>query len=191
MQNMLTPANGFRPPFPDSIIVNEGGDGQISFVKGKTYRLRIISFAAFASALIHFDSHTMTVIMNDGSYIKSNSAYQLRVAPAQRYDVLISAIDRDRRNYPYLVALDINKDFANDANPQWPHNFTGQLVMDKALNFTTDVVGAFRPQDDSNFAPYDDGAAFGPVTKTLTMNFDFCTDQNGIGRYVCGSSLTD
>jgi iron transport multicopper oxidase len=179
---MLTPANGFNPPLPDSIIVNEGGDGQINFVKGKTYRVRIISFAAFASAFVHFDSHTMDVIMNDGSYIKSSSAYQLRIAPAQRYDVLISAIDRDRRNYPYLVALDINKDFANDAAPVWPHNFTGQLVMDTKLNFTTDVVDAFRPIDDSNFAPYDDASAFGPVTKTLTMNFEFCTDQNGIGR---------
>ncbi|KAB5554568.1 iron transport multicopper oxidase FET3 [Coniochaeta sp. 2T2.1] len=182
MQTMLSPANGFRPPFPDGIIVNEGGDGQISFVKGKTYRIRIISFAAFASAFVHFDSHTMSVIMNDGSYIKNNSAYQLRIAPAQRYDVLVSAIDRDRRNYPYLVALDINKDFANDASVSWPHNFTGQLVMDKNQNFTTDVVNAFRPQDDSNFAPYDGAAAFGPVTKTLTMNFEFCTDQNGIGR---------
>ncbi|KAB5511198.1 iron transport multicopper oxidase FET3, partial [Coniochaeta sp. 2T2.1] len=182
MQAMLTPANGFRPPFPDSIIINEGGDGQISFVKGNTYRVRIISFAAFASAFVHFDSHTMSVIMNDGSYIKEKSAYQLRVTPAQRYDVLISAIDRDRRNYPYLVALDVNKDFANDASVQWPHNFTGQLVMDKNRNFTTDVVKAFRPQDDSNFVPWDGGAAFGPVTKTLTMNFAFCTDQNGIGR---------
>ncbi|KAB5518103.1 iron transport multicopper oxidase FET3 [Coniochaeta sp. 2T2.1] len=182
MQAMLTPANGFRPPFPDGIIVNEGGDGQINFVKGKTYRIRIISFSAFASAFVHFDSHTMSVIMNDGSYIKKKSAYQLRVTPAQRYDVLISAIDRDRRNYPYLVALDVNKDFANDASVQWPHNFTGQLVMDKTRNFTTDVVKAFRPQDDSDFAPYDGGAAFGPVTKILKMDFAFCTDQNGIGR---------
>lgn len=179
---MLTPANGFLPPFPDSIIVNEGGDGNINFVKGKTYRVRVISFAAFASAFLHFDAHTMTVIMNDGSYIKPESVYQLRVAPAQRYDVLISAIDRDRRNYPYLFALDVNRDFANDPAPIWPHNFTGQLVMDPKQNFTTDVVDAFRPADDSHFAPYDDGSAYGPVTKTLTMNFQFCVDQNGIGR---------
>lgn len=179
---MLTKTNNFAPLFPDGIIINEGGDGQINFVKGKTYRVRIISFAAFASAFIHFDSHTMSVIMNDGSYIKQNSAYQLRLAPAQRYDVLISAIDRDRRNYPYLFALDVNKDFANDANLRWPLNFTGQLVMDKTLNFTTDVVTAFRPQDESSFAPYDDADAFGPVIKTLTMNFDFCSDANGINR---------
>lgn len=182
VQNMFKPANAFIPPFPDTVIVNEGGDGLINFVKGKTYRVRIISFAAFASAFLHFDSHTMTVIMTDGSYIKSNSATQLRITPAQRYDVLISAIDRDHRNYPYLVALDVNRDFANDPAPVYPYNFTGQLVMDPRLNFTTDVVGSFRPQDDQNFAPYDDAAAFGPVTKTLTMNFDFCLDSNGIGR---------
>lgn len=190
MQHMLTPANGLQPPLPDNVIVNEGGNGQIPFVQGKTYRLRIISFAAFASAMIHFNSHTMTVIMNDASYIKSEQAYQLRIAPAQRYDVLISAIDRDHRNYPYLVALDINRDYANDQDLVWPHNFTGQLVMDSALNFTTDVVSQFQPVDDSKFAPNNGAAAFEPVTKTLTMTFEFCTDQNGIGRYVRDASPT-
>ena len=178
---MLQPGNG-APPFPDSVIVNEGGDGKITFVKGKTYRVRIISFAAFASAMVHFDSHTMTLIMNDGSYVKPTSAYQVHVAPAQRYDVLISAIERDHRNYPFLVALDLNKDFANDVSLVWPHNFTGQLVMDPGKEFTTDVVDKFRPVDDSNFAPFNDAAAFGPVTKTLTMNFQFCVDQNNILR---------
>jgi iron transport multicopper oxidase len=179
---MLVPGAAPIPPFPQSAIVNEGGDGHIDFVKGKTYRVRLISFAAFASAFVHFDSHTMSIIMIDGSYVKTESTYQLRVSPAQRYDFLITASDRDKRNYPFLVALDINRDFANDASPAYPNNFTGQLVMDKTKAFTTDVVSSFSPQDDAKLTPYDGGAAYGPVTQTLTMSFAFCTDANNIPR---------
>lgn len=179
---MLVPNGGFAPPFPQNAIVNDGGDGHIDFVKGKTYRIRVINFAAFAPAFLHFDSHTVTIIMTDGSYVKPETAYTLRISPAQRYDILITALDRDKRNYPFLVALDINRDYVNDAFPAWPNNFTGQLVMNKDLPFTTDVVSSFSPKDDSRLAPYDDASAWGPVTKTLTMNFAFCRDVNGIPR---------
>ncbi|KAL1869993.1 hypothetical protein VTK73DRAFT_2863 [Phialemonium thermophilum] len=182
VRDMLQPSNTlFLPRFPDGIIVNEGGSAQIPFVKGKTYRLRIISFAAFASAMLHFDSHTMQVIMNDGSYIQQAQAYQLRISPAQRYDVLISAIDRDHRNYPFLFSLDINRDFTKP-DPVWPNNFTGQLVMDSTKPFTEDVVDVWRPVDDSHFKPFDSLVQFGPVTTTVVLDFDFCFDENDYPR---------
>jgi FtsP/CotA-like multicopper oxidase with cupredoxin domain len=72
---MLSASNTqFLPPFPDGLIVNEGQNANINFVKGKTYRIRLISFSAIASAMVHFDSHTMQVIMNDGSYIRQTQA---------------------------------------------------------------------------------------------------------------------
>lgn len=181
---MLSPNNTqFQPPIPNGIIVNEGRSGRINFVKGKTYRVRIISFAALGSAMIHFDSHTMRVIMNDASYVQKTDTYQLRVSPAQRYDVLISAIDRDRRNYPFLVSLDINRDFANDATLRWPYNFTGYLAMDPAGDFTQkDVVTKWRPADDSRFSPLVPEPPIGPVTKTVKLDFTFCIDANGIPR---------
>ena len=179
---MLQPNNtGFLPPFPDSAIVNEGGQGQIKFEKGKTYRVRIISFAAFASAFVHFDSHPMDIIMIDGSYVQKDQADQLRVSPAQRYDVLITANDQDNRNYPFLVALDINGDYTKP-NPTWPNNFTGQLVMDGSGEFTTDVVKTFQPKDESQLKPLDGAAAYGPVDNRIVMDFAFCVDQNNIPR---------
>jgi len=184
---MLEPSNtNFLPPFPDTIIANEGGSTDIPFVKGKTYRVRIISFAAFASTMVHFDSHTMQVIMNDASYIQQTQAYQLRVSPAQRFDVLISCIDRDHRNYPFLLSLDINRDFKN-ANSQppvsWPHNHTGYLVMDSTADLTAvDVVSSWSPVDDSHFNAYDGAAPIGPYTNSIVLDFDFCFDKNGIPR---------
>ncbi|CAK7562717.1 MAG: hypothetical protein SEPTF4163_000569 [Sporothrix epigloea] len=185
VQNMLEASNTqFLPPFPDDIIVNEGSGANITFSVGKTYRFRIISFAAFASAMLHFDSHTMQVIMTDGSYVRQTQAYQLRIAPAQRYDVLISCIKRDNRNYPFLLSLDINRDFANDP-PQdivWPHNATGYLVMNPKGSYPQDVVTLWQPANDVAMKPLDGAAAYGPVAQTITLNFDFCTDVNGLPR---------
>ncbi len=182
---MLVASNTqFLPPFPDGIIVNEGRGANISFANNKTYRFRIISFAAFASAMLHFDAHTTQVIMTDASYVKQAQAYQLRIAPAQRYDVLVAGISRDHRNYPFLLALDINRDFANDP-PQavvWPHNYTGYLVMDANGSYPADVVRVWQPVNDATFAPYDGAAVLAPVDTTITLDFDFCDDANGLPR---------
>lgn len=182
VRNMLQPSNTrFLPPFPNNQIVNEGGDGKITFVKGKTYRIRIISFSAFASHMLHFDSHNMQIIMTDGSYVQQREAYQLRISPAQRYDVLISAIDRDRRNYPYLVSLDMNRDFTT-GTPIWPFNFTGQLVMNPAWEFTQDNVSVWRPIDDSHLSPLNGASKYEPVSNVIKLDFSFCFDQNGFPR---------
>ncbi len=185
VKKMLTPANGFKPPFPDSLIVNEGQGANYSFVKGKTYRIRIINFSAFGSAMLHFDSHTMTVISNDAAYIQRQEAYQLRITPAQRYDVLISAIDRDSGNYPFLISLDVNRDWTNSTDLQWPTNSTGYLVMDSSQSLNkVDVVDVWRPVDDFRFKPYDGAPAYDHYDKLIVLDFKFCFDQNGYPRYV-------
>ncbi|EFX03254.1 iron transport multicopper oxidase fet3 precursor [Grosmannia clavigera kw1407] len=185
VQDMLVTSNTqFLPPFPDNILVNEGQGAKIDFEVNKTYRFRIICYSAFASAMLHFDSHTMQVIMNDASYVTQKQAYQLRISPAQRYDVLISGISRDHRNYPFLLSLDINRDYAVDAASGivWPHNYTGQLVMKPNGTFSDDVVAKWQPVDDAHFQPYDSLAAYSPVTTTITLDFSFCDDVNGYPR---------
>jgi iron transport multicopper oxidase len=186
VQAMFDPGNThFLPPFPDTIVVNDGQSTDYPFVKGKTYRIRIISFAAFASAMIQFDSHTMQTIMTDASYVQQESSYQLRVAPAQRYDVLISAIDRDRRNYPFLVSLDINRDWTNEASQPpiaWPHNYTGYLVMDAAGPKPTYAVNKWGPDDDSKFGSFNLAPILPTANKIIQLDFEFCFDKFGIPR---------
>lgn len=183
VRNMLTTSNvHFLPPFPDNILINEGQGANVTFVVGKTYRFRIISFSAFASVMVHFDSHTMQVIMNDGTYVQQAQAYQLRVAPAQRYDVLITAISRDHRNYPYLLSLDMNRDYTVTASNVWPFNYTGYLVMDPNGALPQDVVAKWQPVNDADFLPFDNQVAYGPVAQTIQLDFNFCTDANGYPR---------
>lgn len=182
---MLVPSNThFAPPVPNNIIVNEGAGSHINFTKGKTYRVRMINFAAFASAMIHFDSHDMNVIMNDGAYLKEEKTYMMRITAAQRYDFLIEAIERDHGNFPFLVSLDVNRDWTNTAQAlRWPYNYTGYLVMDESQPLTKlDVVNEWKPADDSHFKPYDGAAAYSGYDKLIQLDFQFCMDENGYPR---------
>jgi iron transport multicopper oxidase len=110
---MLQPSNtAFAPPIPDAMLLNDGQRSDYAFDRTKTYRFRIISFAALTSFMINFKSLPMTVIMNDASYINSEEVNQLRLAPGQRYDVLIhGSVAADGENYPFLISMDGNPDY--------------------------------------------------------------------------------
>ncbi|KAI8235004.1 Iron transport multicopper oxidase fetC [Colletotrichum sp. SAR 10_99] len=194
VQKMLVPSNAhFQPPIPNGIIINDGASANYKFEKGKTYRFRVINYAAIASFMLHFDSHDMNLIMIDSAYIKQKTTYQIRITPAQRYDILIKCIDRDNRNYPFLISADINRDWSNKALDQsWPFNATGQLVMDQSKPFTTDSVAEWKPSDDSVYEPYGDEAILPDATTTIQFNWQFCFDSAGIPRAcVNGSPYVD
>jgi len=183
-RNMLQPSNSrFIPPIPDSVIVNEGAGLQVNFTKGKKYRFRMISFSALASHMIHFDSHDMYVIMNDAAYLQRELVYQLRLAPAQRYDFIIECLDRDNYNFPFLVSQDINRDWTNTQGLRWSQNYTGYLVMDPSKPLDkVDVVNKWQPADDSHFKPYGGVGMLGPYEKLITLDFKFGLDVNGYPR---------
>ncbi|KUI74099.1 Iron transport multicopper oxidase FET3 [Cytospora mali] len=182
VQAMLQPSNTqFLPPIPDSILLNEGGSNKIFIQKGKTYRLRIINFSAFASCMVHFNSHPMKVIMQDGSYITETVANQLRLVAAQRYDVLISA-SNSSSNYPFLFSLDINPDYHNPFLG-WNYNKTGYLIGDASETPTSlDVVDVWNPADDSLFTNPTGTGPYGPLAQTITLDFTFCFDNYSIPR---------
>lgn len=187
VQSMLQPTNTqFRPPFPNSIIFNEGGSDQIQMEAGKTYRLRVISFSAFAAAMINFQDYKMKIIMQDGSYVTPVDVDQIRLDVAQRYDILITA-NEDCVNSPFLVALDVNPDYTEPAQAPtpivWKLNVTGHIVMDEDADLTSvDVVNIFKPFDDSTYTSLEGTAAYGPVTQTIQIDFGFCLDNNSLPR---------
>ncbi|KAF3058203.1 Iron transport multicopper oxidase FET3 [Daldinia childiae] len=187
MEAMINPNNTqFAPPLPNSTLVNDGGDGHVSVEAGKTYRFRIINWSAMFSTFLSFDSLDMDVIAIDASYVQRQSAQQLRISAAQRFDALITIPEDADRNYPYLVALDVNQDFA-DKNPprplQYPYNVTGMLVTDSDKDTSgTATVQKFEPFDDTTFQPHDNESVYEPVDKQLVLNFDYCFDANDYPR---------
>lgn len=191
---MLSPSNvHFQPPIPNGIVVNDGASAKYQFQKGKTYRFRVINYSASASFMLHFDSHDMNLIMIDSAYIKQKLTHQIRITPAQRYDILIKCGDGDNRNYGFLMSADVNRDWTNkQLGIQWPFNATGQLVMNQIMPLGTDSVAEWKPSDDSVYEPYNDEAILPPSTKTLQFDWQFCTDDNGISRAcVNGSPYVD
>lgn len=170
------------PPFPDNIILNEGNAADFAFVPGTTYKFTIINFAAFASVFFEFDSHTMTIIAIDGSYVVAQNATQIRVTPAQRYTVLVTAKADATTNYAILAALDENRDFSAGGGV-FPYNATGQLQYDSsASNGAAPVVDTFEPYDDSTLVAYDQQATLGTPDQTITLDFQFGLDSLGIPR---------
>ncbi|KAI1372947.1 putative ferroxidase [Hypoxylon crocopeplum] len=187
VQAMIQPNNTqFAPPIPNSTIVNDGGDGHISVEPGKTYRLRLINWSAMFSTFVQFDSLDMEVIAIDASYVRKKTVKQLRISAAQRSDVLIKIPDDADKNYPYLVVLDLNQDYADPDPPrpiQFPFNVTGMLVTDSDKDTSgTLTIQKFEPFDDVTFEPHDSESAYGPVDRQWVLNFDYCHDENGYPR---------
>jgi iron transport multicopper oxidase len=182
---MIQPSNrDFEPPLPDSMLLNDGKSQDYNFAKDKTYRFRIINFAALTSFMINFQSHKMTVIMNDASYINSEVVDMLRIAPGQRYDVLIKGSESDNQNYPFLIGMDENADYTDPNTTHiWNKNETGYLVMDPNGERGIDVVNAWLPADDSKWEPYQKEVALPPADKVFQLDFSWCFDQNNVPRY--------
>lgn len=188
IDQMLTTSNThFLPPFPDAIVVNDSSSATLNFQAGKTYKVRIISLAAFAAVMLQFDSHTMRVIEIDGSYVQEHDAYQIRVAPAQRYTVLLNAQTSVRRNYAFLASLDMNRDYSTGgATNIWPFNISGTILYDATKGpAPAFVVPQWSPQDDATLVALDNQPLLGEpnvVDADITLDFNFGFDVNGIPR---------
>jgi iron transport multicopper oxidase len=183
ISSFLDPSNtNFFPPFPDSLLLNDSQNVTFNFDAGKTYKINIISMAAFASTLLQFDSHTMRIIGVDGTYIQEHDAYQIRVSPAQRYTVLLNAQPTTRRNYAFLASLDENRDFANDPAPVYPLNVTGYIVYDDTKPLPGPyVVNKWSIVNDFTFVALDNQALLGEPDVEITLDFNFCI-VDGIPR---------
>jgi iron transport multicopper oxidase len=143
--------------------------------------------AAFAAVILQFDSHTMRIIEIDGSYVQKRDAYQIRVAPAQRYTVLLTAQTSVRRNYGFLASLDMNRDFATGGSINiWPFNITGVIQYDASKGAPPPfVVPKWTPQDDSILVALDNQTLLrqpNMVDKDIRLDFNFGFDAKGIPR---------
>ena len=145
--------------------------------------VRIISMAAFASTFFEFGSHTMTIIAVDGSYVQPFTATQIRVAPAQRYTVLITALNTPRTNYAFLASLDMNRDFTETETAVYPHNITGYIVYEESQAYPQAlVVDAWTPANDVEFQGLEGKGTLPSPTKEITLDFTFGLDEIGVPR---------
>lgn len=179
---MLSSANVHAaPPFPDSILFNDFSSTTLNFSPGETYKIRVISMAALASTMLSFDSHNMTVIEIDGVYVNPFTTTQIRVAPAQRYTFLMTALSSAESNYAFLGSLDVNRDYTQSA--AWNINATGYIVYDSTKSLPDAYSPtAWTPLSDWDLSPSDSQGLLPNPDQTITLDFNFGVDSNGIPR---------
>lgn len=147
---------------------------------------------AFASVFFHLQGHTMQVIEVDGSYVQKAPASSIRVAPAQRYTVLVTALPTQDKNYAFVAVADINRDFADEkAQNVYPMNITGFIVYEDSKAYPLPyTVGKFTPVLDSELSALSTDVLLPAPTKPIELNFKFGIDGQGIPRYVTTKLLT-
>lgn len=127
----------------------------------------------------------MKIIEVDGSYTEPFEATQIRVAPAQRYTVLITAQSSAAANFAFLAALDINRDFTDTAQSVFPHNITGYIVYNEAEPYPGPLeVEQWTPADDVTFQNLEGQSLLANPETNIVLNFTFGIDSAGVPRYV-------
>lgn len=153
---MFSPTNvHVLPPFPESGLLNDTtANVTLKFAPGKTYKVRVINMGAFASTMLQFDSHDMSIIEVDGEYVQKHDTQQIRVSPAQRYSFLLEAKPDSRDKYAFLAAFDINRDFTQP-NSSWQLNVTGYIEYESE-NDSTKTITVPGPYVVHDWDPLDD-----------------------------------
>ncbi|KAJ3190893.1 ferroxidase fet3 [Irineochytrium annulatum] len=110
MRDFMSPLNPEgKEPVPNSALIGESHASTYRFKPGKTYRLRLVSFASLATSTVWIDGHDMRVIEIDGVDVVPYATDAVPVAPGQRYSVLVTARERGNGtdvNYAMHAALD-------------------------------------------------------------------------------------
>lgn len=93
-------------PVPDSSLINEQRDLQLSVEPGKTYLFRTINIGAFASQYLWIEGHKMQVVEVDGVYTEAAETDMIFIAAAQRVSFLVTTKNTTDANFPIVAAMD-------------------------------------------------------------------------------------
>lgn len=158
-------------PIPDSAIINDNATTSFAITPGKTYMVRIINVANFASFFVKFDQHEMTIIEVDGVYTVAQKTDLIYLSDGQRMSVLITAKPNADKNFAFVGAMD--PAMFDHVPPALNLNATGYLVYNtaKPLPLEAPTFASYNGGfDDFNLVPYDKLALFKPVTRQVVFN---------------------
>jgi iron transport multicopper oxidase len=141
-------------PVPDAALMNDTQNLQIKVEPGKTYFLRIINIGAFAGQYFWIEGHTFRIIEVDGVYHEPAKAYQIYIAAAQRYGILLTTKNETGVNYAINGAMD--QDLFDHVPDTLNPNVTSFLVYDSTAKMPTAAfLDAYDTFDDFNLVPTD------------------------------------
>jgi iron transport multicopper oxidase len=170
-------------PVPNSLIVNDQPDNRFTMVPGRTYRFRIIGMMTFASIDFWIDGHNMTIIEADGVSTEPYETNVLRIASAQRYSILVTALDSKTLNY--LMHFSLNEDMFKLIPEVYQQETTALLVYGKNVQtYSTNVIPNADLFEEMNLHPLQPEAPLIPTfTKRLDVIFNMFTDDLNHGTF--------
>ena len=118
-------------PIPQSALMNDSQNATIKFVSSKTYRLRFVNMAAFATFRIWIEDHEMRIIEVDGVYTQEYPVDMTVLTPGQRTSVLVTAKNNTEKNYALVGSMDTSM-FATipeNFNPSVSFRFFNTLTV--------------------------------------------------------------
>ena len=179
-----------QAPIPDAGLINDSQNNTFKVKPGKTYLIRMIDMANFPGVAVWFQGHNMTAVAVDGVDVepKYMGEKMLRLAPAQRWDILITTKNDTSQNFVIFTTLDVNMLFPPLGIPTIPTfngNATAWIVYDEAKPLPPQVtfyeLNNFFDEV-NNLIPYDHEPLLEPVDRRITMTMDNAT-YDGITRF--------
>ncbi|KAF9237144.1 yellow laccase [Melanogaster broomeanus] len=110
---------------PDSLLINGAGRyvggpstplSVINVVKGKRYRMRLISMACKFDYLLSIDNHAFTVIEADGELTRPLIVDSIPISAAQRYSFILEANQTADNYFIRANPISYTSNFSNELN---------------------------------------------------------------------------
>ncbi|KAJ6491361.1 Fet3 protein [Mycena vitilis] len=171
----LGPKSGTSPLSNTAVGFNE--NATLSFVPGKTYRLRIVNTSAFAMFFFWIDGHDMRVIEVDGTDVEETPIDLVTLTVAQRYSVLVTARNDTTANW--AVHANMDTDMFDTVPDSLNPNSTASITYDSSLPvLEPGTIQAYHDVDDLSLAPLVAVPALEP-TRTIELEVSFDTMDDG------------
>lgn len=172
--------NGGSEPIPNSAVLQDTQNAQISVKAGETYLIRFINIGGFVGSYVKIDNHKLTIVEIDGIYVEPKEVDELYLTVAQRYAVLVTMKSSTDTNYAISATLDTAM---FDHIPAWANpDVFGYLVYnsEKPLPKPT-PLRTYDVIDDTTLEPKDGMGALAKVDHQIVISMDFDSDD-GINR---------
>ncbi|KAI7869586.1 Cupredoxin [Spinellus fusiger] len=171
-------------PVPESGLIMDGVNTSLTFVPGKTYRLRVINMSAFSMFYFSIDGHDLDIIENDGIDTQRTTVQSIYLTAAQRISVLVTA--KNTTNLNYFMHADMNTDMFDTVPDNLKTNLTATVFYNKNISAFADSqdVGMGSSFDDTSLVPLTPFDAVNPdMQLNLTFNFQVMTDGLNRGSF--------
>ncbi|KAL5512657.1 hypothetical protein ACEPAG_2923 [Sanghuangporus baumii] len=192
MERFISIANpGGAEPVPESPLIyfatngtyldGFNGNASLAFEAGRTYRLRIVNTAGFAMFFFWIDGHQMRIIEADGVDTEEMPVDVLSLTAAQRYSVLVTALNDTTSNWAIHANMDTGMfdTIPDDLNP----NATAQIIYSHSFTLSEpQTVDAYVDTNDSALVPIEVVPQHSGNVRTIPLEVAFDTMTDGSNR---------